>query len=219
MTGNATDATEEASRNDCFLCRPKAGLLVDVSSAGYAIAGLGPLADGYTVVATHNHVRGLAAMPAESRGQYADYTMKIASRLSQRYGGCFIVEHGNMAVCGVEDLNGRAHCLHPHFLLVPDRRCSVDPFVEYFGAEHSSFVSLVEAVQYGADRGQYVLAGDVSGLFHVFSPNGGTLPRQFARALVAEQLGIVDRASWRDTPDPDWTVRNAHAVRGLLQSS
>lgn len=218
MTESGTDLAAEALRQDCFLCRPKAALLVDVSPAGYAVAGLGPLADGYTVVATHDHVRGLAAVPVETRRLYADYTMTVASRLSKQYGSCFIIEHGNMAICGVGDATGRAHCLHPHFLLVPDTRCSVDPFVEHFGSEHSAFGSLAEAVQYGADRGQYVLAGDTSGMFHVFLPNGD-LPRQFARALLAEQLGLVDRASWRDTPDPDWTARNAHAIRGLLQSS
>lgn len=218
MTTTETDVAAEALRQDCFLCRPMAALLVDVSRVGYAVAGLGPLADGYTVVATHDHVRGLAAVPVEVRRLYADYAMSIASRLSKQYGGCFIIEHGNMAVCGVDDATGRAHCLHPHFLLVPDMRCSVDPFVQFFGSEHRSFGSLTEAVQYGADRGQYVLAGDASRTFHVFLPNGD-LPRQFARALLAEQLELVDRASWRDTPDPDWTARNAHAIRGLLRPS
>lgn len=218
MTKSGTDVAAEALREDCFLCRPNAGLLVDVSPVGYAVAGLGPLADGYTVVATHDHVQGLAAVPVEARRLYANYTAGIASRLSRQYGSCFIIEHGNMAVCGVGDAAGRAHCLHPHFLLVPDSRCSVDPFVEYFGSDYKSFGGLAEAVQYGADRGQYVLAGDMSGTFHVFLPNGD-LPRQFARALLAEQLELVDRASWRATPDPDWTVRNARAIRGLLQSS
>jgi hypothetical protein len=218
VTEIETSVAAEALRQDCFLCRPMAALLVDVSQAGYAVAGLGPLTDGYTVVATHDHVQGLAAVPVEARRVYADYTMAIGSQLSKQYGGCFIIEHGNMAVCGVDDATGRAHCLHPHFLLVPDTRCSVDPFLEYFGSEHKSFGSLAEAVQYGADRGQYVLAGEISGTFYVFLPNGD-LPRQFARALLAEQLELVDRASWRDTPDPAWTTRNAHAIRGLLRSS
>lgn len=217
MTNSESDVAAEAQRHDCFLCRPKAALLVDVKQAGYALAGLGPLADGYTVVATHDHVQGLAAVSTEARRLYADYTMTIASRLSSQHGGCFIVEHGNMAVCGVGDATGRAHCLHPHFLLVPDRRCSVAPFVEYFGTDQSYFGTLAEAVEYGATRGQYVLAGDTSGMFHVFLPNGD-VPRQFARALLAEQLGLVDRASWRDTPDPEWTAKNAHAVRELLRS-
>lgn len=218
MTESRTDLAAEAMRQDCFLCRPKATLLVDVGPVGYALAGLGPLADGYTVVATHDHVQGLAAVPDGTRRLYADYTMTIATRLSRRYGSCFIIEHGNMAICGMDDSAGRAHCLHPHFLLVPDRRCSVDPFSEYFGSDHRSFGSLAAAVHYGAARGQYVLAGEISGTFHVFLPNG-ELPRQFARALVAERLELVDRASWRDTPDPDWTARNAHAIRELLQLS
>lgn len=217
MTETEIAVAAEALRQDCFLCRPKATLLVDVSPAGYTLAGLGPLADGYVVVATHDHVQGLAAVPVEARRLYAEYTVAIASRLSSHFGACFIVEHGNMAVCGVSETAGRAHCLHPHFLLVPDRRCSIDPFLEYFGSNYSSFGSLAEAIHYGAERGQYLLAGNANGPFYVFLPEGD-LPRQFARALLAEQLHLVDRASWRDTPDPVWSLQNSHAIRRLLQS-
>lgn len=207
----------EALRTDCFLCRPNAALLVDVGLTGYAMAGLGPIASGYTVVATHGHVQGLSALSADDRRSYAYYAASVASRLSARYGGCFIVEHGNMAVCGIEQAEGRAHCFHPHFLLVPDQRCSIDAFHDYFGSEHSKFGSLEEAVQYGADRGQYLLAGHIAGPFHVFLPSGTDLPRQFARALLAEQLGADELASWRDRPDPAWAAKNADAVRSLLR--
>ena len=207
----------EAARRDCFLCRPNAALLADVGAAGYTMAGLGPLAEGYAVVATHEHLLGLAAATTELRQAYSTYTTNIASKLSARYGGCFVIEHGNMAVCGVDDAEGRTHCFHPHFLLVPDRRCDIAPFREYFGSNHTIFGSLEEAVHFGADKGQYVLAGTALGPFHVFLPEG-ELPRQFARGLIADQLGVERRASWRDEPDAAWTGRNAMSLRALLRS-
>jgi len=220
MGGQMTKTNEsldgEALRHDCFLCRPSATLLVHVGTAGYAIAGLGPLADGYTVVATQGHLQGLAAASTELRTAYSDYTETLAKALTARYGACFIVEHGNMAVCGIE-AEGRAHCFHPHFLLVPDARCSLDPFNEYFGSGHQMFDSLIDAVSFGADRGQYVLAGQFPGPFAVYLPQG-ELPRQFARALLAEQLGVDDRASWRAMPDLRWTCRNAISVRDAIRS-
>lgn len=206
----------ESSRHDCFLCRPNAALLVDVGVAGYAIAGLGPLVDGYAVVATHQHLHGLAAASDELRLAYSRYAAEIAQALAAKYGNCFIVEHGNMAVCGVEP-EGRAHCFHPHFLLVPDTRCNLIPFNEYFGVGHQVFETLADAVAYGADRGQYVLAGRFPGPFSVFLPEGD-LPRQFARALLAEQLGVEGLASWRGAPDVAWTSRNAVAVRSAIHS-
>jgi hypothetical protein len=206
----------EATRRDCFLCRPNATLLADVSVAGYTMAGLGPLAEGYAVVATHEHLRGLAAATTELRRAYSAYATNIALKLSARYGECFVVEHGNMAVCGVDDVEGRIHCFHPHFLLVPDRRCDVAPFYEYFGSNHKTFGSLEEAVHFGADNGQYLLAGNALGPFHVFLPDG-ELPRQFARGLIADQLGEEHRASWRDEPDTAWTGRNATSLRALLR--
>ncbi len=215
MTRISDELQDEATRTDCFLCRPNAALLSNVSEAGYTVAGLGPLADGYAVVATHDHIEGLAEANAQLRRQYSEYATSVAERLSTEFGECFLVEHGNMAVCGIAE-EGRAHCFHPHFLLIPSAELSTSPFVDYFGHDGCKFQSLIDAVNYGADRGQYLLAGKITGPFHVFLPNG-ELPRQFARALVAEQLGASGRASWRDMPDLQWTANNAAALRRVLK--
>jgi hypothetical protein len=118
-----------------------------------------------------------------------------------------------MAVCGISE-EGRAHCFHPHFLLIPSPGLSVQPFLDYFGRS-TSFDTIASAIDFAADRGQYVLAGNAGGPFHVFLPDGD-LPRQFARGLVAEQLGVVHLASWRDQPDLPKTLGNAEALREVL---
>lgn len=207
------ELAQEPARWDCFLCRPSATLLGDVGQAGYVIAGLGPLSNGYAVVATHAHLRGLAEADAKQRVAYAEYAAGIAGELAEAYGSCFVVEHGNMAVCGISE-EGRAHCFHPHFLMIPGTAANIEPFLEYFGTSES-FGTLAEAVSYAADLGQYVLAGQAVGPFHVFLPRGD-LPRQFARALVAEQIGVEHLASWRDVPDLPKTVANAEALRKAL---
>ena len=203
----------EVARQDCFLCRPNAALLVNVGLVGYLMAGLGPLADGYAVVATHQHLRGLAEVAAEARRQYAEFAQQAASMLVERFGGCLVVEHGNMAVCGIAE-EGREHCFHPHFLLIPDARCNTDSFLDYFGEHKHPFNTLAEAINFGVEKGQYVLVGKATGPFYICLPTG-ELPRQFARALVAEQLGVEELASWRDSPNPDWALSNAFELRKL----
>lgn len=213
MTDVRDELHHESTRHDCFLCRPNAALLGDVGVAGYAVAGLGPLSDGYAVVATHGHLRGLEEADGALRTAYADYAVRVANALARAYGSCFVVEHGNMAVCGISE-EGRAHCFHPHFLMIPGVPADTRPFLDYFGAS-TPFGTLAEAINFAADRGQYVLAGDAAGPFHVFFPDGD-LPRQFARALVAEQIGAMRLASWRDEPDLPRTVANAKALREVL---
>jgi len=207
------ELAQEPARKDCFLCRPSANLLGDIGQAGYVVAGLGPLSTGYAVIATHAHLRGLAEADAAQRVAYAEYAAGIANELAAAYDSCFVVEHGNMAVCGISE-EGRAHCFHPHFLVIPGTAANVEPFLEYFGTSES-FDTLADAVSYAADLGQYVLAGQAAGPFHVFFPRGD-LPRQFARALVAEQIGVEHLASWRDVPDLPKTVANAEALRKAL---
>jgi diadenosine tetraphosphate (Ap4A) HIT family hydrolase len=213
MMGVRDELWQEPARTDCFLCRPNAALLGNLGAAGYVVAGLGPLSEGYAVVATYSHLRGLAEAGAEQRVAYAEYASDIARELAVVYGSCFVVEHGNMAVCGISE-EGRAHCFHPHFLMIPGTSANAEPFLEYFGTSNP-FDTLAEAIAYAADRGQYVLAGQATGPFHVFFPEGD-LPRQFARALVAEQIGVEHLASWRDEPDLLRTVANAVALRKAL---
>lgn len=207
------ELTQECHREDCFLCRPNAALLTNVGDAGYTVAGLGPLADGYAVVATHDHLRGLAEADTELRSAYSSYAQRVADRLSRHYGGCLVVEHGNMAVCGVSE-EGRAHCFHPHFLMIPTPNADFGPFLDYFSTS-TVFSNLELAVGFGADRGQYVLVGASQGPFHVFLPDG-EVPRQFARALVAEQLNVSHLASWKAVPDLYSTRRNAQVLRKVL---
>lgn len=214
----SAELKDEMLRNDCFLCRPNAALLMHVGQIGYSLAGLGPLADGYAVVTTHEHLKGLAVVDAAFRRRYADYTLEIAEKLVKGYGACFLIEHGNMAVCGISE-EGREHCFHPHFLLIPDARCNADSFLEYFDQKHQEFATLAEALEYGAQQdGQYVLVGAAAGPFYVCQPVD-ELPRQFARGLAAEQLSVEALASWRGTPNLDWTLRNAEALRKLVDPS
>jgi hypothetical protein len=206
-----SELQKEVFRNDCFLCRPNSRLLIDVSPWGYSLAGLGPMVVGYSVIATHQHVIGLKELSRTDLENYCSYAISVADILSKKHGRCLILEHGNMAVCGIDSAD-RAHCFHPHFLLVPNDKCNTGPFDEYFKENKKWFKTLFEAVEYGAQQGQYVLAGTVSAGFNIYLPDG-EVPRQFARGVVSEQLGLADKASWKDAPDLLLALANADELR------
>ena len=204
---------EEASRHDCFLCRPSARLLVDCSGEHYAVAGLGPLTDGYMLVATKAHVERLGRS-IESASSFADYVQSIRAVLASEWGGCLLTEHGNMPVCGIES-DHSVHCFHPHVLLFPGQHSIRAEAERYFERRGTEFTTLASAFERGAQLQQYLLISETDQNFSLYEPVDG-LPRQFARALVAESLGAVERASWRDFPDINSTIKNVGRVRRLL---
>jgi hypothetical protein len=77
------------------------------------------------------------------------------------------------------------------------------------------FSSLTAAFEHGAQMEQYLLVSETEEQFTVYEPFDG-LPRQFARALVAEALGVQERASWRDFPNVASAVENSKHVRRIL---
>lgn len=215
MTGDEIHqfCQEETNRRDCFLCRPSARLLIDCSRDHFTVAGLGPLVDGYVLVATKDHVERLGRSVEHASG-FADYVQSIRALLAAECGGCLLTEHGNMPVCGIESEHS-AHCFHPHVLLFPGRHHIRAEAERYFGGRVMEFTSLASAFEHGAQLQQYLLVSEADADFAVYEPVDG-LPRQFARALVAESLATPERASWRDFPGIDLALENAARVRRLL---
>lgn len=201
----------EAQRTDCFLCFPREDLVFDRCASGIAFAGLGPITDGYSIVATPRHVRYLSELSWAHLVEYLQFIEKIRSFLEGLYGSCLITEHGNTAFCA--DYSA-GHPFHPHSLMFPRAKSILASAIEYF--KHYEQVStLLEVVKIAGQR-QYLLASPNSREYYVFFPANG-MPRQFARALVAEQCRQPELASWRDHPNLDRALRDAAAHRDLLK--
>ncbi len=205
----------ENQRGDCFLCRPAAQLLAHVGTGCYTMAGLGPLTDGYAIIATDMH--GTTEEPDNPllSEDFAKYAERVQSLLASRFGSCVLTEHGKMPICHPNGLTG-SHCFHPHFLLFPGAPDPKQGFNDYFGSGGERFESLFSALKVAAQYPNYLLASTHAGEYFVFAAHYG-LPRQFARVVVAEQLGKPDLASWRTHPNGEWALRNAELLRQLLE--
>jgi diadenosine tetraphosphate (Ap4A) HIT family hydrolase len=58
--------TEQFPSGDgqCFICSPSPELVFLESKNFYALAGLGPVVDGYCIIAAKSHVKSMADVPA-----------------------------------------------------------------------------------------------------------------------------------------------------------
>jgi diadenosine tetraphosphate (Ap4A) HIT family hydrolase len=81
----------------CFLCSPAPDLVFLESENFYALAGLGPVVDGYCVVAAKAHFRSMADIPEALHGERGGFLTVLRSKLSARYGACLITEHGRVS--------------------------------------------------------------------------------------------------------------------------
>lgn len=207
-------AFDECRRQDCFLCRPASHLLAHIGDGCYTLAGVGPLSDGYAVVATDQHgpLEGAYGSALLTRwGQYSEWVQRA---LEAKFGTCVLAEHGKMSICNPNRPAG-SHCFHPHFLLFPGAPDPLQEFRDHFRFNGEFFSTLPNALHRAFGLSNYLLVSPRPGEYFVFPAPGG-LPRQFARAIIADSLGVPDLASWQSHPGGDWAMRNAEILRRLL---
>ncbi len=207
-------ALEESRRDDCFLCRPASHLLAHVGESCYTVAGLGPLCNGYAVVATDLHGPFEDSPGSAHLASWGRYSEWVQRALEAQFGTCVLAEHGKMSICNPNRRPG-SHCFHPHFLLFPGVPDPLPEFRDHFRCEGEFFSTLPDALISASRLPSYLLGSPGPGEYFVFATPDG-LPRQFARAIIADSLGMPDLASWHTHPGGEWAMRNAAVLRKLL---
>src|SRR5215469_11506206 len=105
----------------CFLCEPDESLVYHREGRFFAMLGLGPLSEGYSVIATRDHVPSMLDLDPEGVKELVEFTQRVRIRQAMRgYEPGAITEHGRVATC-VHAVAGahEPHCLHAHRLLFP----------------------------------------------------------------------------------------------------
>lgn len=107
--------------SDCFLCAPNARLVFWTGASFLAMAGLGPVTDGYSLIGTRDHVKSMADVDDRDSEGRDDALAMVRRNLSRLFGEpCLITEHGRVPVCKDNDHHRHdAHCFHAHFLAFP----------------------------------------------------------------------------------------------------
>lgn len=203
-------------KRDCFLCDPSHDLVFLDREGFVALAGLGPIVDGYSLIAAKAHVRSMADLPAELHPDLDFFVNMVRSRLTKKYGSCLITEHGRMGIC-VEDADGfDEHCLHAHFLVFPGASDISEVARTYFG-NSQIFGDLATALfQARLCEEEYVLVSPTPEQVTVFS-KPLNIPRQLARYLVAHCSDAMHLADWRSHPNLEQARSIAGELRPLFQ--
>lgn len=189
----------DADLETCFLCRPDESLVFDRSQEGVALCGLGPIVNGYTVVGTSVHVKSAADAVTAGMDGFLEFAESVRAFLTHRYGSCLMTEHGRVPVCTSVRRAHEAHCFHSHFLLFPgcgDVTADALAYCELV----TSASNLKEALRCADQLPEYFMVSPSPGTCCVLRGRG-LVPRQFARYLVASNLGLPELADWRLEPN------------------
>jgi hypothetical protein len=185
--------------NACFLCDANHPWVYDQSEHFVALLGLGPIAEGYSIIAARDHVPSMFDLEPEVAEELAAFTSCVRDRLRPHYGDAVITEHGRIAPCLAAYARAyEPHCLHAHRLVFPGQ-----PRIELTGffprAEIQRWDSFLEAFRAFEWEGQYLYAEHADGMCEVV-PVGRRMPRQFFRRLAALRMGHPELADWSAHP-------------------
>ena len=198
----------------CFLCDPPKDLLYKSTATSFALCGLGPLTPSYSLVATRSHIPSCAdAVLLEH--DFAPFLGRVRSMLEEVHGSCLLTEHGRLPVC-VDTMTSDRHCYHAHFLLFPGAPTIIDKAARYFNSVVTTH-SLNTALQIARTRKEYFLLSPTPQQFLIMSHHT-TIPRQFARLLVATATGHPGSADWRRHPDRSRAATMARELRDVTNS-
>ena len=109
MSSQRANPANQSGEMSCFLCRPDPTLIYCSDSVALGLCGLGPIVDGYSVLATKQHIDSAADIVQGDLQKFVEFAICVRRKLIRLFGNCLITEHGRLPVC--EDVGGSSH---PH---------------------------------------------------------------------------------------------------------
>ena len=183
----------------CFLCEPNEEWIYMREEKFFAMLGLGPLVEGYSLLATTEHTPSMLDLTQTDAELLCDFTQHVREVIMPHYGEAVITEHGRVAPCLDRDLKGKeTRCFHAHRLVFPTTIDLSNTFAEH-GLETEEYPDFIECWKRFSWKGEYL---------YFERPNGSCmiaaapmrLVRQFFRYKIAASIGHPELASWTDHP-------------------
>ncbi len=198
--------------SDCFLCDPRRELVFAESSNFRALLGLGPIVEGYSLIATKDHVPSMFDLDDHLAKEFREFSAQVTEIISRLWGPPVITEHGRIGLCIKKQRRHESHCMHAHQLLFP----GVPPF------DNCMEASLIEPIIADGFESARRMASHLTEYLYYEAPGGrvliGNAPahlrRQFFRAGAANAIGRPEFQSWNEHPRLD-VVASAQSRLGL----
>jgi len=200
------------SSDDCFLCRPDRRLLFAEGASFYVMLGLGPIVEGYSIMATKQHIPSYLDLPPDLLDEYQDFRERALGLIARAYVRPVITEHGRVPACDFYDREpNQAHCYHAHQLLFPATIDLQAHLHQEYGNYVLNFVDFHAAYEGMASRkDEYLYFEGQDGACLVI-PAPHKHIRQYFRLLAAEAVGHPERTSWQGVPG--WEMIEAALTR------
>jgi len=157
------------------------------------IPGVGPLAEGYLMIVTRQHIRSMAELSTEQFSILAGLKRHVRAVIEKYYGSPIIFEHGPALKSG----SGGSCIDHAHFHILP---LEID-LVSILKNEHSlrSINEIKSLAEYPAKKVSYLFFENQKGDMYICE--AANLPSQYLRRIIAEELGISDRWDYAVFPN------------------
>lgn len=183
----------------CFLCAPHEPWIWATSDHFFAMAALGPVVEGMSIIATKRHTPSMFDVPTELLDELDDFSRLVIRRLSDSFSSpVHMTEHGRVGLCEMQNGQVDEHCQHAHRLLFP---CSVEvpAVLSGSGIDPLRADSFAQAVALGGHLTEYLYYQAPDGVILV-GTNEEFTPRQYFRGVFAAALGAPTLRSWRNHP-------------------
>lgn len=197
--------------DSCFLCYPSRELLYLADGSFFALLGLGPIVEGYTLIATREHIPSMLDLAATEFDSLLNFTQRVRETLSTYYGDVIVTEHGRIPICEARR-GAQQHCFHAHRLVFPVTM-HLDERLSGLGLPWARYGSPTDIRDF-AWHGEYLYYENQEGECMI-SPAPSTLMPQFFRHTVAEMVGRPELASWAKYPQPDIILKARSKLRGI----
>jgi len=202
------DQLNESLTCCCFFCYPDAERLVFQTRNFYALLGLGPIAEGYTILASKEHYRCCHEIPKELWEEMLACISFLRDLLGETYGVPIIYEHGRAGGCFVREGDFK-HCFHAHLNLLP---CTILPdFQPQDNAERHVVWTRVESLQAFLSSGEsnpYLLLNSAAhGWFAAWLSDPRQLQPQYLRRVIASHMQVGNAWNWFENPNAPAVAR------------
>jgi hypothetical protein len=194
----------EKPKEGCFLCDPEPWRVVFSGRTVRVIAALGPLCEGYVIVSPKDHTHTSAQLVGECLWEFLCTASLVQTALRLQYRpGYTAYEHGKTGACRVleEQDDFSTFCHHCHRVFVPRPSDCLERLRANFGNMH--VLSKPEEITALADVPYvyYETSFGDSAVTRVAFTDGGSLPSQFMRRILVDELKLERHYDWSIDPN------------------
>jgi len=189
----------------CRFCFPldekNRSLVLRETKNFYVIASIGPIIEGYLLICSKKHFSSCGNLPAKLYPEFENLKKEVQEVFLKVYGGYTFFEHGKTKACAH---NGKdTHCFHAHLHALPTNTKVVGVLTQELGEpirissfkEIPQFLPKDPYLYYEVEKDKYLWLAPVD------------LRQQFFRWILAEQLGVEQKADWKLNPNWEETEK------------